>query len=372
MSATHLCTYRYDPLDRLTCHTVMTHAPVQRFYCKSRLTTEIEGAISRSIVQHGDQLLAQSETQGSAKQATLLATDQQRSVLHAVSSNERQSHAYSPYGNRTIGNGFLSLLGFNGERPDPVTGHYLLGNGYRAFNPVLMRFNSSDKLSPFGKGGINSYAYCSGDPINRSDPNGRMGISSLWRWVSAALFPARPRIHLSGPEVVFNLRGPEIVINKFSLPPKGYYVVKTTIQRPWRATEGIETIHKKTILSTLPQRLEEAAFSILPNTFDPRKYTRLFQNKIDHLSRVNFFNYLQDRKTVSRLQSPGMPDTGKINLIGSLSEASKVRGINMFALEKWKYEIRRSESYYSLSGFHSDGRWESDFLAPLGLRLGFE
>jgi RHS repeat-associated protein len=67
-----------------------------------------------------------------------------------------------------------SLLGFNGERPDPVTGHYLLGNGYWAFNPLLMRFNSPDSLSPFGKGGLNSYAYCLGDPVNFMDPTGHM------------------------------------------------------------------------------------------------------------------------------------------------------------------------------------------------------
>jgi RHS repeat-associated protein len=64
------------------------------------------------------------------------------------------------------------LLGFNGQRAEPVTGHYLLGNGYRAFNPVLMRFNSPDSLSPFGKGGVNAYGYCQGNPINRSDPTG--------------------------------------------------------------------------------------------------------------------------------------------------------------------------------------------------------
>ncbi len=53
-----------------------------------------------------------------------------------------------------------------------MTGYYLLGNGYRAFNPVLMRFNSPDSLSPFGKGGLNAYAYCAGDPVNRVDPTG--------------------------------------------------------------------------------------------------------------------------------------------------------------------------------------------------------
>uniref|UniRef100_UPI00214B5855 RHS repeat-associated core domain-containing protein n=1 Tax=Pseudomonas sp. UMAB-08 TaxID=1365375 RepID=UPI00214B5855 len=62
----------------------------------------------------------------------------------------------------------------NGEPPDPVTGHYLLGNGYRAFNPVLMRFNSPDSLSPFGEGGLNGYAYCGGDPVNYRDPTGHI------------------------------------------------------------------------------------------------------------------------------------------------------------------------------------------------------
>jgi len=36
-----------------------------------------------------------------------------------------------------------------------------------------MRFNSPDSISPFGRGGINVYSYCGGDPINRFDPNGR-------------------------------------------------------------------------------------------------------------------------------------------------------------------------------------------------------
>jgi hypothetical protein len=37
-----------------------------------------------------------------------------------------------------------------------------------------MRFNSPDSLSPFGEGGMNAYAYCSGDPVNREDRTGHI------------------------------------------------------------------------------------------------------------------------------------------------------------------------------------------------------
>jgi RHS repeat-associated protein len=65
-------------------------------------------------------------------------------------------------------------VGFHGERRDPVNGTTHLGNGYRAYSPVLMRFTCPDSLSPFGAGGINPYAYCAGDPVNRADPSGHM------------------------------------------------------------------------------------------------------------------------------------------------------------------------------------------------------
>ncbi|VVO80229.1 hypothetical protein PS870_01755 [Pseudomonas fluorescens] len=67
-----------------------------------------------------------------------------------------------------------SVLGFNGERIDPVLGGYHLGNGYRLYSPSLRRFTSPDSMSPFGQGGINPYAYCEGDPINNTDPTGHV------------------------------------------------------------------------------------------------------------------------------------------------------------------------------------------------------
>ncbi|VVO05124.1 RHS repeat-associated core domain-containing protein [Pseudomonas fluorescens] len=176
---TLLCHYHYDPLDRLADCTPFKQAGIQRFYCKTRLATEIQDAAQRSIFQHDDQLLAQQQSRSGKLDTTLLATDQQRSILNALDATQPHPLAYTPYGHRPLGNGLLSLLGFNGERPDPVTGHYHLGNGYRQFNPVLMRFNSPDSWSPFGKGGLNAYGYCNGDPRNRMDPSGHWSFKGI-------------------------------------------------------------------------------------------------------------------------------------------------------------------------------------------------
>ncbi len=169
---TLLCGYRYTPLDQLAACMPAAQPSSHRFYLKERLHTEIQGTRQQSIMQHEDQLLAQLQHQAGTSYRQLLATDQQRSVLGLRNAAHLNHFTYSPYGHRAAENGVLSLLGFNGERPDPVTGCYLLGNGYRAFNPVLMRFHCPDSWSPFGRGGINAYGYCLGDPVNSADPTG--------------------------------------------------------------------------------------------------------------------------------------------------------------------------------------------------------
>ncbi|MBT2340624.1 MULTISPECIES: RHS repeat-associated core domain-containing protein [Pseudomonas] len=167
-----LCRYHYDPLDRLTGLTPPERSGTQRFYQNSELVNEIDSDTQLTIVRNGEQPLAQRLSVAGVTDTTLLATDQQRSPLTALTDTELQRMAYTAYGHRSRESGLSCLLGFNGERPDSITGHYLLGQGNRAFNPVLMRFNSPDDLSPFGDGGINSYAYCGGDPVNRYDPSG--------------------------------------------------------------------------------------------------------------------------------------------------------------------------------------------------------
>ena len=175
MSVKHrevLCQYNYDPLNFLSTRTKTTQASAKQFYLKEHLVTEIQGTLQHSVMQYENHLLAHQQRQAGTRHTHLLATDQQRSVLALIDSTRAHLLAYSPYGHRAPENGLLSLLAFNGERPDPVTGCYLLGNGYRAFNPVLMRFNSPDSWSPFGEGGLNAYGYCVGDPVNQGDKTG--------------------------------------------------------------------------------------------------------------------------------------------------------------------------------------------------------
>lgn len=80
--------------------------------------------------------------------------------------------AYTPYGFQEVRICFSSVVNFNGERLDRRAGVYLLGNGYRGFSPALMRFVAPDSWSPFDAGGLNSYAYCTGNPVASVDPSG--------------------------------------------------------------------------------------------------------------------------------------------------------------------------------------------------------
>ncbi|VVM83042.1 hypothetical protein PS662_02426 [Pseudomonas fluorescens] len=140
----------------------------------------------------------------------LVATDQQRSVLSVLDLNPLHHFAYTPYGHRPKVNGLLSSLGFNGELPDPLTGHYHLGKGYRQFNPVLMRFNSPDSWSPFGKGGVNSYAYCKGDPRNLTDSTGHAP-----RYIMRLLSEFRSsKLALAKPSKVISKK-PAKILNKY-------------------------------------------------------------------------------------------------------------------------------------------------------------
>lgn len=174
-----LISYRYDALDRLIGVEPAGASASTRIYRDGRIATQFEGGLQHSLIEAGGHVLAQSTRSGNTVVNSLLGCDQQNSVIQSLTGNQTQLNAYTPYGSRPAEGGMQSLLGFNGEQPDPVTGCYLLGDGYRAYNPVLMRFHSPDSMSPFDSGGVNPYAYCVGDPVNMSDPTGHFSWKAI-------------------------------------------------------------------------------------------------------------------------------------------------------------------------------------------------
>jgi len=122
------------------------------------------------------------------QRTVLLASDRKNSVLAETVAGETRHVAYSVYGTQSSRHKLTSSLGFNGELCEASMGWYILGNGYRAYNPGLMRFHSPDTFSPFGKGGLNAYTYCGGEPVMRKDPTGEGWIfeifSAVWRIIS--------------------------------------------------------------------------------------------------------------------------------------------------------------------------------------------
>ncbi|MBV4496811.1 sugar-binding protein [Pseudomonas sp. SWRI12] len=148
----------------------------QQFYRNGTPVNSVGATQSRTYVSADGVMLAEHQ-EGAGPKSLLLAGDYSGSVLREVDGGEVREIAYAAYGYRDAEQSVASRPGYNGEVRDE-TGWYLLGNGYRAFNPRLMRFHSPDSWSPFGEGGVNAYAYCR-DPVNFTDPTGHGVLSSL-------------------------------------------------------------------------------------------------------------------------------------------------------------------------------------------------
>lgn len=144
------------------------------FYRGKELATTRTGVESISLLSGRYLPLAEVLLKDVGASASLYAVDSLRTIQVARSGSAKKYTVFGFAGQSAIPD---TLLGFTGQYCQP-TGVYLLGNGYRAYSPVLMRFCSPDRLSPFGRGGINTYSYCGNDPVNYTDPSGGM---RLWR-----------------------------------------------------------------------------------------------------------------------------------------------------------------------------------------------
>lgn len=94
----------------------------------------------------------------------------------------------------------IAIQGYIGECTDPLNATYRLGNGYRAYNPRLMRLHCPDSWSPFGSGGLNVYTCCAGDPVNRADPFGHHSAEG-WLGIGVGLVLGLLLTPLSGGRV---------------------------------------------------------------------------------------------------------------------------------------------------------------------------
>lgn len=146
------------------------------FYQHTGMTTLLAPDNQLSVLRPGLRPVALITDNCHQKTVSLPCCDFQLSCLSLIQASAVTATCYAPYGHSSS----PPAVAFHGEHPDANNGNYLLGTGYRALNPALRRFNSPDNLSPFGHGGINAYAFVSGDPINYSDPSGHVrGLAHL-------------------------------------------------------------------------------------------------------------------------------------------------------------------------------------------------
>ena len=93
---------------------------------------------------------------------------------------------YGAYGYRVAATVDIARTGYAGEVGEADLPWYLLGE--RFYVTWLRRFASADRASPFDEGGLNRYAFCAGDPLNRIDPSGRSWLD--WLFTGIALVGA--------------------------------------------------------------------------------------------------------------------------------------------------------------------------------------
>lgn len=180
--------YRYDGHNDLIGVRHEQAPEVSRRYQGYRLSSTRDADLLTEYLYAGERPLGL-QRPGQTADNRLYATDSANSVLGECSSDELHDNAYTAYGDSPDNDQLVGLLGFNGEARERVLGWSLLGRGYRAYNPGLMRFHSPDTMAP-EDAGINPYVYCGGNPVNWRDPSGHYGVRHS---MEAPYIPPKPK-----------------------------------------------------------------------------------------------------------------------------------------------------------------------------------
>ncbi|WP_248916274.1 RHS repeat domain-containing protein [Pseudomonas moorei] len=166
-----LVSYRYDGHNHLVGVTQGNEREILRVYQGYNLSHTRQGTTVTQYLLHGDRPLGQQQVDDPTR-TLLLMTDASPNVIGECLQSGVTTAVYSACGVRSSDEEMLCLLAFNCEVCEEITECYLLGRGYRVYNPNLMRFHSPDSFSPFGAGGMNPYTYCLGNPVTFRDPSG--------------------------------------------------------------------------------------------------------------------------------------------------------------------------------------------------------
>ncbi|MBD1552254.1 RHS repeat-associated core domain-containing protein [Pseudomonas typographi] len=161
--------YHYDPHGTL-CAVEHNGQRQERFYEGYAIDHTRSGATVQRYLRTAGTPVALIDGAGQAK---ALLADSTGSVTGEWEQNLLSRAVYSAYGSQHTAEGQASHgLGFNGELREAAQDAYLLGRGYRLYDPGLMCYNAPDSESPFGAGGLNPYRYAQGNPIMLHDPSG--------------------------------------------------------------------------------------------------------------------------------------------------------------------------------------------------------
>ncbi|AVB20919.1 sugar-binding protein [Pseudomonas avellanae] len=131
-----LSEYRYDSHDHLVTSRYGSDSETLRFYQDQQLSSSVQNDRRTHYLYLDEQSLGQ-QCEGHEDETLLLLTDPNNSVLGECQQDTLRTAVYSAYGDRHSDEPLLTMLGFNGEVRDASSGWYLLGRGYRAYNPVL-------------------------------------------------------------------------------------------------------------------------------------------------------------------------------------------------------------------------------------------